>query len=218
MELRQLFSRKRSAERSSLTGILPRVQRMRQSCEWEPVVTPEVVEERAQRVAEARKNITWEPKSFEHTTAGPQQSQDETKRLTWLLAAVLAAVCWICLWIGLAGEPANHIPGRAFTYRIGSKPPFLSEPLAVSKAWDALEENGFKPADLIITSRTTSPTEAPNGRWDEYLLRVAPDMGILQFRRRDTNETYQVSVSLMKDRLALVVSSNRLAMPPVKKQ
>src|SRR5438477_6045633 len=167
MKLRQLFSRRTRAERSSLTGILPRVQRMRQSCEWEPLVNLEAVGEREQRIAEARKGIAWQPRAFDRT-AGAREPQDETKRLTWLAATVVAAVFCICLAVELANPQRNSLPGRAFTYRLESKPTFLSEPLAVSKAWEALQESGIKKADLEIMPRRTNPTAAPNGRWDEY--------------------------------------------------
>jgi len=210
MKLRQLFSRRRSAERSSLTGILPRVQKMRQSCEWEPVVTPEVIQERENRLSEARKSIAWHPQQFERTETAPEAG-DETKRLTALIAIVLAAVSLICLSVELAVPQRNSLPGRPFTYRLESKPPFLSEPLAISKAWDALQESGVKKPDLEIMARPNNAMAAPNGRWDEYLLRTSPIMGVLEFQRQDGRESYQVSVSLQGSSLACVISTNRPA-------
>src|SRR5437899_7421881 len=133
MKLRQLFSRRRSAERSSLTGILPRVQRMRQSCEWQPVVTPEIVEEREHRVAEARKNIAWQPVAFDRTAASHREPADGTKRLTWILsalaiAALVAYVC-ACMYFERRASQAHQMSGRTFTYRLATKPSFLSESL-----------------------------------------------------------------------------------------
>src|SRR5438045_873172 len=119
MKLRQLFSRRTRVERSSLTGILPRVQRMRQSCKWDPIVSPETIEEREQRLSQARKGIAWHPQTFD-VAATTRDPKDETKRLTWLLAALVAAVILICLSVELATAQPNHYVGSAFTYRLGS--------------------------------------------------------------------------------------------------
>lgn len=209
MKFRQLFSRRRPAERSSLTGILPRVQRMRQSCEWEPVVGPEIVEEREQRLAEARKTIVWQPEPFDPRTATSRESQDETKRLIWLITAVLASVSLICVAVEIASPQSSNLSGRTLTYRLESKPPFLFEPLAISKAWEALQESGLKKTDLEIMARPTNPTSAPNGRWDEYLWRASPIQGVLEFQRGDGRESYQVSVSLQGSSLACIILTNR---------
>src|SRR5207248_6237299 len=123
--------------------------------------------------------IARQPQPFD-PTAPTQGFRDETKRLMWLTSVVVAAAFLICFLIeGVTTPPM--IPGRAFRYQLESKPAFLSEPLAVAKAWEALQESGVKKADLEMMVRGTNPTEAPNGRWDEYIWRANPTMGVVEF-------------------------------------
>jgi len=214
MKLRQLFSRRQPAERSSLTGILPRLQRMRQSCEWQPVVTPELVEEREQRVAQARKNVVWQPEQFDRTGVSRREPKDGTKRLTWILVLAIAALAaYVCVYMYLEprASQARQMSARTFTYRLAANPGFLSESLAISVAHDALKENGLNVPNLTLSTNSNTRTlaPAPAGTRDSYLVRSSPRQGDLFFTQPDGQE-YQVAVVLVDGQLWCTIFTNLL--------
>jgi len=103
-----------------------------------------------------------------------------------VLGIALAAV----VWSGCRGQGS----GPAHVFSVDPVPPFLTEELAVAKARETLELEGYRLSDWQITRAYNPPSEAPDGTPDEYFDRFSfrPNAGRVHFIQGSVYRTYDV--------------------------
>jgi hypothetical protein len=86
--------------------------------------------------------------------------------------------------------------GKKYTYKVKPAPLFLSEELALTKAWQTLAREGFSTNEWRLV-RTSHPVTAPDGTRDRYFGRMKfpgdnPARGTVQFRNGSVRRTFDV--------------------------
>lgn len=119
-----------------------------------------------------------------------------TLKWTAAIAVGLLGICIVSLpwWADAAMRAARQGPEHRF--ELNPPPPFLTETMALEKARESLQLDGFDPTewDAVKDDRT----KAPDGRPDEYFLRntLNPNEGSIQFVRRDRRAVRSVVLEL----------------------
>ncbi len=86
--------------------------------------------------------------------------------------------------------------GKKYTYKVKPAPLFLSEELALTKAWQTLAREGFNSNEWKVV-RTSHPATAPDGTQDRYFSRMRfpgqdPARGTVEFRHGDVRRKFDV--------------------------
>ncbi len=102
-------------------------------------------------------------------------------------------------WLGLRSF-ARAMVGQRHEFALPDRPPFLTDELAVAKAWEALALDVPDPGAWQV--HPDNRTVAPDGRRDEYLSRngINPNHGMVIFRGPG-GQSRGVSVELLGDRV-----------------
>jgi hypothetical protein len=86
--------------------------------------------------------------------------------------------------------------GKKYSYRVKPEPQFLSEELAVGKAWQTLAREGFQTNEWKLV-RSSHPATAPDGRRDRYFSRMRlatqnPARGTVEFKKDPLRRRFDV--------------------------
>jgi hypothetical protein len=95
------------------------------------------------------------------------------RRLWYVGAFVLLAAAVVCVMLTTDQGVPNV--DRDFSYQLPGSPPFLSEPLALSKAVESLSQVVRDPTDWMpLQIQDRKMRMAPDGTPDLYLIRFTP--------------------------------------------
>jgi hypothetical protein len=136
------------------------------------------------------------------------------RRTWWLwLAGGIALLCAIALTWALTGRDwASRDTSQGFTYRLPGTPPFLTESLALAKASESLARAAgdsllWRPEECL------TPTKAPDGTPDVYLVRYSPtntNVGVITFATSErNNETWVANVQLSGNTVYCTLSRSK---------
>ena len=88
--------------------------------------------------------------------------------------------------------------GKKYSYRIKPEPQFLSEELAVGKAWQTLAREGFQTNEWKLV-RSSNRATAPDGKRDRYFARMRlatqnPARGTVEFKKDTLRRRFDVQL------------------------
>ena len=204
-----LFWRKPGVEVSRFATVLPRLRAIREERDWQPLSGASAVEQRRERVQEARRRIIYHPIPYDRS----MEWRLPLRRTWWLWLAGGIAVLSVAalIWISAVADwNVLHV----YSYQLPVAPQFLSEDLALVWAKKSL-------AGVINDASNWTPVApldsaaglAPNGVRETYLMRDRGtnwSQGILLFESiRKTNESWIVTLVLNSNRLQCTVSRKR---------
>ena len=207
-----LFWRKPGVEVSRFATVLPRIRAIREECDWQPLSSPSAVEQRRERVQDARRRIIYHPIPYDRSL----EWRLPLRRTWWLWLAVgLAALSVVALiWLSAVTDWSSHYAHYVYSYQLPVAPRFLSEDLALAWAKESLatvinDPSNWKP--VVPLSRAAG--FAPDGIRDTYLMRDRGtnwNQGVLLFESiRKTNESWIVTLVLNSNRLECTVARKR---------
>lgn len=126
-------------------------------------------------------------------------------------SALLVNGCTLSMLGYARAREASRPDPKEHVFTVQPAPPFLTEELAVAKARECLEREGYKPGQWQLTPTIGPATKARDGRIDEYIQYRGPRSSSEFAQVRFTHEgRYRLyNVRLHKDRVKVLSYGTR---------